>query len=739
MAEIRCPMCGKPNPSERETCQYCQARLKSMVDPQLPENNADEQIGQSFHDADREAEEGSVPDWLKSIREGDFLSESEEEEALPAWITGEGGGGFEEPEEAEKIEVPDWLHNLRQEGEKVQTSALSPDKLDAHPIDDEPEWLRKIRLGQQGDDIETDRLRPVIPERAAPPPVEVQPSPVTEEESSQDIPDWVAELSGKSVFTSEPPPDVSEKELPEEKLRFEHKEEDGSLLAWLSTLEDEDTIQAEPILSEKAKEIEAVDDESLFSSELSGLFDEVDTFDFDFEEETSSEAAVIQEELPEDIFPKTASPFTSEEELEQGDNIPDWLEGISITGEEGIETEAPVETEPESEADTEITSAVVPEWLEAYRPAETVEKPAKPELIFKAEKKKLEGAGPLAGLYSVLPAEPDIAKSRKPSAITDVLEITEKQRHQTSVFEELLSGEGVSGIPGEKQIIAPQNIIRIVLFLILCITIIGVRLFGINLGIISTPPSETLDAINILNAMSHGSPVLLAVDYQPGYTGEMETALSVVLDELMVKGASLAMVSTNPTGPAQIERLISQVNKNLGHQYLENEQYITLGYIAGGTTGLNGFANQPRRFFNQGADGKPIWAASWLSNINKISDFALVVVATDDPDTARAWVEQVQPSLENKPMIMVLSAQAEPMVRPYYETIPKQVSGMVTGIMGGAAFEKIINRPGVATKHWSPFNAAVMIAILLIVIGSGYSIISTLMKQRKEIAQEGRG
>ncbi len=733
MADIRCPMCGKPNPPERDTCRYCQARLKTIIDPRYASKSDAEPA--SIPSSDQEKGGGSLPDWLKTIRDGNFLSEADDNEPLPKWVTGELGSGFEDADQSEKIEVPDWLSNLRQEGEKVHTSALSEESLNTAPIDDEPEWLRKIRLGQRVEELFPERGKEPFPERPASSPPESRTQFEAEEESIQDIPDWVSELSGKSVVPNEPAPGASEKAIPVEETHFEQKEEEGSLLAWLSTLEEDNTA---PISTSPTKETQGIDlgsEESFFSSELSGLFDDADSFDFELEQTTPLVSTDSIGETPSDLSQKIIAPFTSEEELEEIENLPDWLGGAPIS--ETTETET--ETELPFEAEQEITPSTLPNWLEAYRPVETIEKTAEPTPIVQPMKKKMEGAGPLAGLYSVLPAEPDIAKSRKPSAKTDILQVTEKQRHQTSVFEELLSNEGIPGLIGEKQIIAPQNIFRIGIFLILCLVIIGAILSGVKLGVIPTPPAETLDAIDIVNSVSNGAPVLLAVDYQPGYTGELEAGTSILLDRLMVNGASLAMVSTNPTGPAQIERLISRVNKDRGHQYKAKEQYVTLGYIPGGTTGLNGFAIQPRRIFNQGADGKPIWGISWLSKINKISDFSLVVVATDDPDTARAWVEQVQPFLENKPLLMVVSAQAEPMVRPYYETTPKQVSGMVTGLTGGAAYEQIINRPGVATKYWSPFNAAIIIAIFVIVIGSAYTIIMTLSNQRKENVAEGRG
>jgi hypothetical protein len=81
-----------------------------------------------------------------------------------------------------------------------------------------------------------------------------------------------------------------------------------------------------------------------------------------------------------------------------------------------------------------------------------------------------------------------------------------------------------------------------------------------------------------------------------------------------------------------------------------------------------------------------------LENINALADFTLVVVITDDPDVARSWIEQVEPELDDTPLIMVLSAQAKPLVYPYFTSVPKQVNGIVSGVVGGAFYERGIGR-----------------------------------------------
>ena len=87
MADVRCPMCGKPNPAELEICQFCQARLKPLrVNPsqEEPFSSSDLPVGRNDSPDD-------VPDWLHSLRQPDeedaFLDEGGMEDELPDWLS----------------------------------------------------------------------------------------------------------------------------------------------------------------------------------------------------------------------------------------------------------------------------------------------------------------------------------------------------------------------------------------------------------------------------------------------------------------------------------------------------------------------------------------------------------------------------------------------------------------------------------------------------------------------------
>ncbi|MCK5315402.1 MAG: hypothetical protein KAJ53_09780, partial [Anaerolineales bacterium] len=116
-------------------------------------------------------------------------------------------------------------------------------------------------------------------------------------------------------------------------------------------------------------------------------------------------------------------------------------------------------------------------------------------------------------------------------------------------------------------------------------------------------------------------------------------------------------------------------------------------------------------------DNSPTWESGPLSNVQDIADFELVVVITESSDSARAWIEQVQPTLADTLLIMVVSAQAEPLIRPYYEGSPQQVNGMVTGLAGGASYEKSMPRTSLARKYWDAFSFGLLAAVVLIALG----------------------
>ncbi len=152
--EIRCPMCGKPNPADAEVCQFCGARLRPIRPGEEPKPE-DSRASQAAPDwwelpqddqseARAQAAEEDLPDWLKELG-GE--AEDEEEEELPDWLSELGLDELGAPEEpsptaeaepepaaaAPAEELPDWLDELGAPEEPSPTTEPEPEPAAAAP------------------------------------------------------------------------------------------------------------------------------------------------------------------------------------------------------------------------------------------------------------------------------------------------------------------------------------------------------------------------------------------------------------------------------------------------------------------------------------------------------------------------------------------------------------------------------------------------------------------------------
>jgi hypothetical protein len=110
-----------------------------------------------------------------------------------------------------------------------------------------------------------------------------------------------------------------------------------------------------------------------------------------------------------------------------------------------------------------------------------------------------------------------------------------------------------------------------------------------------------------------------------------------------------------------------------------------------------------------------------------------VIVLTDNADTARIWVEQTGAILGQTPLLMAISAQAEPMIRPYYDS--QQIKGLVTGLAGGKAYEQALQLSGLGQLYWDSYSLGLFVAECIIIFGSLWSLIS-VWRNRKSAHEE---
>jgi hypothetical protein len=731
-----------------------------------------------------------IPSIPTPTQQDDVKDELEEDDGLPEWLGAETDG---EPSSAgleDEVDISDLLSALDEDAkpvaEVVEDEAGVPVWLDAgevigdseETIKSEAEEITKV-IPEEDEELSgwlglKDEKQPEVVEGH-----KEKPTP-----GKEDLPDWLGGFEPPDATTDQP--SISDDVLPQ--WLEDEREQDESHIAAVS--EDEkslDGIEAGgPVPEEPASdegelpvtlELETEDksadsDVSLFVSDqddldgwlgdpLDGVPDEKpiepeEIDEFPAEEQPSAEmvetvaepapvevppfageelagwmSKVQEESVSEEIPPGTEETISSEKPPEHpfaSDEFPDWF--LEDMQEEPAEKTA---EEPELGAE-EIERAQLPGWLAAMRPLEAVA----PEKVEPLDDKKVEQLGPLAGMRAVIPSEDLVTRYRKPPIYSAKLQVTEKQRAHAAVLEKVLEDSRRSLVEGARGIKPSLNLMRIIIGLLL-ISVVLISLFidpqGSPLADISTT-GEIWKFVDQVENVSVEKPVLVAVDFDPGFFGEMRFLATGVLRRLMMREIHIVTVSTVPAGPVLAEGLkLEALDLSPGHieRYSQSDWFLNLGYLPGGVASLQEFAMRPQQAARVGMStengDQDIWESQILKQISGVDDFGLVLLVTENIDTGRAWIEQVQPALIDVPFLIVASAQAAPLFEPYVQS--GQIQAMLSGFADGLSYDEITKQPGNRQGYWNAYQYALIIAVAMIFIGIIFESIRSLLLRSK--------
>jgi hypothetical protein len=773
-AEFHFDESEEPAPQPAEEAPDWLKALQSQGD--LAQTPPSAETAQEFPTGTEFAASGDLPDWLSSLGEPGGIATPPQPESRPVepqpapseetpdWLAGLSGAGFAvpaqeseaaEPEEALPIDsgdLPSWLSDL---GEKPQAAAPQPEPAAEQPsAADLPDWMAELG-GPPAPAVE-----PPTPAESIAPAAELPdwmaglqetlaaptetPAPVESAPAQPgELPGWLAEAMGEQPAEKPTPPVEKPKSTSKPFSTGALKEygslgKTGELPDFMSGVGAPSTpgaaaapSPAEPAPAEKGEIPDwltsmAAGSAAAFAGTAAKAEGETETAKPAGPEPVSSEAPAGQPEAIPSI-PPAVEPQNIDSILSM--DMPDWLSGF-----------APAEAEqrPTQEAgpDSDLRPAELPSWVQAMRPVESMISEA-PE-TGEEEGEEVEKEGPLAGFRNVLPAQPGLLETRKPKAYSIKLQVDNTQQSQAALLEQLLQSESKpKGIEKREQTLVLRNL-RWIIAAVLLLAVLVPALLGSQSFPGPALPSNPQDPFNTFfetaNQLPNGAPVLLVVDYQPGFSGEMEPASAPVIRQLMSKNARLAFLSTSPVGTYLAERLVQKFSAT--YPYQPGSQYVNLGYLPGGAAGIQAFASNPRDTVGVDSSLGNLWQTDVLNDVSSLSGFAAIFVLTDDPDTGRLWIEQTGEALAGKPMLMVVSMQAGPMLRPYAES--RQLTGLVTGIEGGIMYEQKMSLTDgdVRQYYWDGFGAGAIAAEVLLLFGGAWAIFINLRARREAIGED---
>jgi hypothetical protein len=671
---------------------------------------------------------------------------------------------------------PDWLKNLQSPSSEVQESSVSETMTGSAGADDSPDWLKNLQspssgvqeppaATQGGDNVPEwlSGLTGISP---------VSSSLQTEAEepvSNEDIPEWLDQLNQKSIPPESATPAAPAASVPDWLTNFDSTPQPPTSAFtenapdWLSNLEGKSVPDSEtPAAGFNSEAQSAGNPPAETPNWLSQLQADVN-------------AAQDAQQHKDDFEVVSAVPASAKE----AGPLPDWLIGIGSTIPSTSSTPALIvdnkENPPDERGDTAfslempdwlsklnpeqasektaftnedqvdegtLVPAELPSWVQAMRPVESVVESKSAALV---DNQVAEKKGPLAGLSGVLPSEPGLGFLRKPPEYSTNLHVSDGQHNYAATLERLIAGESNPRAPKTTPLSSNQ-LLRWLITVLVFLAVGLPFLFGVNkVGAQIAPwtslvSSDQGASSKIINGLTGNIPALVVFDYDPALSGELEAVAAPLMDRLLSKSVPLAVISTSPTGPILAEHFLQTTPLVKDYLYQSGNQYINLGYLPGGSAGILYFADSPTEAVTIGMDGQPVWTTGPLQSIQKLSDFAAVIILTDNSDTGRNWIEQAGPRLGNTPMVMVISAQAEPMIRPYFDS--GQLKGLVSGLSDAKIYEQSnqnlgpTHQFGLDNQYWDSFSVGMLVAELIILAGGLMGVMIDWRARHKDSGKE---
>jgi hypothetical protein len=680
------------------------------------------------------------------------------EEETPDWLADLEDLPSEEDATDEPEETPDWLVDLYAE---APPGAEPPDLEDAPPAgaeetpsaEIEPEEVAKPEAEPEvSAGVEVEPGAGEVPEEAPQKPSgEIEPEEAAGPEAGL-VPDWLDELepegmdesleleagAGGEDFSDLTEDEIKASEVPDwlselepgamdESLEFEDDlvagvDEDISVPEWvepddaagwmaaLSQAEDEDEDWPPPEAEEAAATEEEEPDETV-SDWLDETPDEEENLDRAAEIALAATVPAWLADLPPDREEEAL--LAGEDDLVDGE-IPDWL----------VADEAELD-------EVALERADIPDWLMQLKPQE-VRQAEGEEIGAPAEAAgEIEETGILAGIPGVLPIEMAIAQPRV--AVPAGAELLPAESAESRLFAEIVS-QPVSIAaqtierPGRRLLDqVPRWIIYAILIAVVVLPLVVdtsllTRTFPTDPAGEAPYYAPVADLHAAIDGIADDAAVLVAFDYDPATSSEMDMVTRPVLDHLMARQVPIVALSLLPAGPQTAQELLDEVAAtHSGYTYGQN--YVNLGYIPGQASAVRRLALPDGLASTHDFAGTEVDQLPLLQSTTGLADVALIIELAPTQDSVRWWIEQAGTATDVR-IGAAVSASAEPLIRPYYETEPRQLEGIVGGVTGTALYEVLRSDSATPTETTtSRLNAQLLGTILFAVVLVGGNVV----------------
>ncbi len=226
-----------------------------------------------------------------------------------------------------------------------------------------------------------------------------------------------------------------------------------------------------------------------------------------------------------------------------------------------------------------------------------------------------------------------------------------------------------------------------------------------------------------IEALPPGARVHLSIDYGPGSEAELWPQHVAILRQLLEKDCKVICSSLWTDGPPMIEKAFNVVVSQLeqeGKKKIRGVDYVNLGFKAGDRVAITKIGSSFKETFPTDYQGNPTAQLPIMQGWDTYRDIDLLItIAVGDPGAVE-YIQQAQ-SRYNLAMVAGVTAVISPQLYPYYQS--RNLRGFLGGLAGAAEYEKLVGRPGYATRGMFIQSAVHVLIVALVLAGNAAQFI----------------
>jgi len=218
-----------------------------------------------------------------------------------------------------------------------------------------------------------------------------------------------------------------------------------------------------------------------------------------------------------------------------------------------------------------------------------------------------------------------------------------------------------------------------------------------------------------VDSMPAGSILLFDIGYGSGGYPSLGPGNIAAFQQMFDKDLRIVIMATALEGSMMYPLIMEGVQPESNYGAVYGEDYVFLGYIAGGQTAMAGVLGDLHALASTDYQGTSLSSLPLAAEVSGADDFDLVGYMTTAGGTAEGWVYQAY-SQYDRPIIGGMLSMMTTSIKPYYDS--GQMLGLMDGIKGAADLEFLTNHPGDAIVSSDILSFTQTLVLILILIGN---------------------